>query len=161
MNDVKRAGSRPLSAVFILYLVVVALLTLAPPPLSQSNGLSGINLIPVIPSIQCFVPDPGQPPTAHFCYRIMLGNVMLFVPFGLLLPLVSARRVTIGVLLITTAAASFAIEALQYAGTLLGSPRWSDIDDVLLNLVGAIGGYAILLTTQLIFRLVRPRPELS
>lgn len=161
MKDVEHAGSRALSAVFIFYLALVALLTLAPPPLSQSNGLSGINLVPLIPSIQCFVPDPGQPPTANFCYRIMLGNVVLFVPFGVLLPLVSARRITIGVLVITTVAASVAIEALQYAGTLLGSPRWSDIDDVLLNLVGAIAGYAILLVAQQILRSVRPPAELG
>lgn len=39
---------------------------------------------------------------------------------------------------------SVSIEVLQYAGRWAGSPRWSDVDDVIFNVFGALLGYLIL-----------------
>ena len=65
---------------------------MAPPPISPSNGYFGTNLVPIVRSISCFVPDPGQPSTIAFCTRIILGNIALFLPFGFLFPLVFTER---------------------------------------------------------------------
>lgn len=59
------------------------MLTLAPAPISMSNGLFGTHLVPVIHSINCFVPNPGQPSTAAFCLRTIVGNLVMFVPLGI------------------------------------------------------------------------------
>lgn len=68
----------------------------------------------------------------------VLGNLLAFVPLGCLLPLWSARLRSawaIGWLALLT---SVTIEVLQWGFTL----RVADIDDVILNVVGALIGYA-------------------
>jgi glycopeptide antibiotics resistance protein len=70
-----------------------------------------------------------------------LANVLLFVPFGLLLPLEwnelrSALRIAIA-----GAAVSLVIEAGQY---FVGTGRETSTTDVALNVLGALTGYALL-----------------
>jgi len=70
-----------------------------------------------------------------------IGNILLFIPLGILLPLVFAnikRFIQIFFLLFM---GSFTIEILQYV-TLLGV---FDIDDIILNILGGILGYLILI----------------
>lgn len=62
----------------------------------------------------------------------LAGNVVLFVPLGLLVGLI-ARRWWVGAL--AGAATSVLVEVLQHS---LG--RSVDVDDVLLNLIGAVAG---------------------
>ena len=129
---------------FAIYAFVLAIATLAPPPISPSNGYFGTNLIPIAHSISCFVPDPGQPSTTAFCTRIILGNIALFLPFGLLFPLVFRSWHSTKSVVLAALAVSALIELLQYAGRWVGSPRWSDVDDVIFNVIGALLGYLIL-----------------
>ncbi|MDQ3242158.1 MAG: VanZ family protein [Gemmatimonadota bacterium] len=139
-------------ACFVAYVFGVGVLTIAPPPLSRSNGLSGTNLIPLLNSIGCFVPDPGQPSTSLFCLQTIFGNLMMFLPLGFLLPLVSPRTHSLKTVLATAFLASLGIEAAQFAGSWLGSPRWTDVDDILLNVMGALVGYTILRMGQAVTR---------
>lgn len=65
-------------------------------------------------------------------------NILMFVPFGILLPTVFQRfrrfwKTTLGALCITVA-----IETLQYF-----TGRSADIDDVIMNVLGAMAGYGI------------------
>lgn len=143
---------------FTIYMIAMVIATLAPPPISPSNGYPGINLVPVMRSISCFVPDPGQPSTTAFCTRIILGNIALFVPFGLLFPLVFRKWDSVKAVVVGAIALSVSIEVLQFAGRFLGSPRWSDVDDVLFNVLGAIFGYVILVLIELAARWGRRRP---
>ena len=128
---------------FAFYVILLGVVTLAPPPFSPSNGHSGTNFLPLLPSIRCFVPNPGQPPTTEFCIRTIMGNIAMFVPLGLMLPLISRKHLSAGRLLVVALIASVAIELLQYTGSRFGSARWSDVDDILFNLVGALIGYAL------------------
>jgi glycopeptide antibiotics resistance protein len=139
----KSLAAGAVSWCFTVYVILVDLLTLAPPPLSRSNGLFGANIVPVIYSIRCFVPNPGQPSTTAFCLRTITGNLVMFVPLGIMLPLLSERWASAKVVLTAALMASVSIELLQYAERWLGSPRWSDIDDVLLNVTGALLGYGL------------------
>jgi glycopeptide antibiotics resistance protein len=73
----------------------------------------------------------------------MVRNVVVFVPLGLLLPLivgdVPARRVLLYGFLV-----SFTMEALQFANAVAGhGGHIADINDLLANTVGAIIGYGI------------------
>ena len=73
-----------------------------------------------------------------FCFHFF-GNTGWFVPLGLLLPML---RPKVGALqaLLTGAAFSALLEALQW----LLKTGCTDIDDVILNALGALTGYAIL-----------------
>ena len=126
------------------YVVLLGVVTLAPPPMSLSNGLWGLNLVPLVNSVRCFVPNPGQPSTTAFCIRTILGNVVIFVPFGMLLPLMWHRMSSVQRVALSALVVSSSIEILQYAGRRFGNPRWSDVDDVIFNVLGAMLGYAML-----------------
>ena len=143
---------------FTIYAVVLVIATLAPPPISPSNGNFGTNLVPIIHSIRCYVPDPGQPSTTAFCTRIIIGNIALFFPFGLLFPLVFRKWDSAAAVALAAFASSVVIEVLQYGGRWLGSPRWSDVDDVLFNVAGALFGYGILRMVQGVARWSGRRP---
>ena len=69
----------------------------------------------------------------------LAGNVAAFIPMGFLLPAVWPRLRRFGRTVAVSACAIAALEALQYA-TVRGA---ADVDDLLLNLVGAALGYAI------------------
>jgi glycopeptide antibiotics resistance protein len=133
-------------ALFAGYVIALALITLAPPPLSPSNGAFGVNLVPLVNSVRCFVPVPGQPPTAHFCIRTIAGNIGMFVPFGLMAPFIAPRLSSAKAIVVAAVATSAGIETLQAIGQLIGSARWADIDDVIFNVAGAMIGYLFLST---------------
>lgn len=65
------------------------------------------------------------------------GNVLMFVPLGLLLPWLSARLRKLWRTLLASAAMIAAVEILQ----LLSLRGFGDVDDLLLNLIGCTLGY--------------------
>ena len=72
-----------------------------------------------------------------FMYHTV-GNMLWFIPLGGLLPALS-QRFRIGKILLMAALLSLSIECMQF---LLGTGV-SDIDDVILNALGALAGYGI------------------
>ena len=71
----------------------------------------------------------------------LFGNVIMFVPLGLLMPAVYPRLARWWRTLLVTAGAIIAVELTQML-TLLGT---CDIDDLILNLLGAAMGYGCFL----------------
>ncbi|MEO5589476.1 MAG: VanZ family protein [Gemmatimonadaceae bacterium] len=145
--------SRIAVILFVVWLIVVAAVTLTPLPYSMSEPHYGLNLTPVVNSIRCFSPVPGQPSTMPFCVRTLLGNVLMFVPLGLLLPLVWRRHATLAGIVGVSFAASVLIELVQFAERSIGVGRWTDVDDVLLNVLGAVIGFSLLVVGQRLTRL--------
>ena len=75
----------------------------------------------------------------------MVGNLLLLLPVGLLGPIVLPWMDRWLRVLVASLALSTAIELAQ-----LGIPdRSAEVDDVLLNVVGAILGYAVLLVLRI------------
>ena len=74
-----------------------------------------------------------------------VGNMLLFVPFGLLLPMASNRFRRLGYLLLISVIASITIELLQLIQQVLFVTSWRvvDIDDVIANTLGAAIGWYI------------------
>jgi len=138
------AGHEVLLWVLFIYLVFVAAVTVVPIPIStdRSDQPYYINLVPVMKSLQCFLPhQKDRSELRMFCLKNVIGNVALFLPFGGLLPVLfrpfrSGRRVLIAALLF-----SASIETIQYFERFFGSIRSVDVDDVLLNTIGALIGY--------------------
>jgi glycopeptide antibiotics resistance protein len=107
----------------------------------DSNAHRPYNLIPLVTISKYFLAEQMS-----LLRRVgnILGNVYLFVPIGLLLPLVCRRANNIWKILFISLILSIFFEAAQYA---LASGS-ADIDDVILNTLGGISGL-------LIFRLIR------
>jgi glycopeptide antibiotics resistance protein len=85
--------------------------------------------------------------------RILAGNVAVFVPIGLLLPVAAPRLASWPRMIAAALAVSVAIESGQLAVSLvLGfSYRVTEIDDVILNVPGVLAGFVLYLAA------LRPR----
>lgn len=81
-----------------------------------------------------------QGPIAQIAFYNLAGNIVLFIPFGLFIPLLWQRFRSIGTMLIVSFCIPLFIEGTQY---FIG--RSSDIDDILLNAIAILWGYGLYL----------------
>jgi len=133
-----------LLASLFLYLVFLAAVTIVPLPISRFRNHSSedINLVPIVRSLKCFLQKQTErPESAMFCIENVIGNIALFLPLGAILPLTSDRFDSIQRVVVVGFILSLGIEAMQLLWRYFGSFRSVDIDDVLLNTVGACVGY--------------------
>ena len=140
-----------LVATFAGYLIVVAGLTIVPTRLLrlQSPHSDHVNVIPFEYSFTCLRLARRRPPDLMtFCLRNTIGNVILFLPLGILLPLIDIRFRSLTKVIFTAAGLSLGIETIQFLLRFIGSGRAVDIDDVLLNTLGACLGYALFRITN-------------
>jgi glycopeptide antibiotics resistance protein len=138
------AGRELLLTLLFLYLVFLAALTVVPIPMSRfrAHGTNDLNLVPVLNSLKCFSPGVvGRRNVLLFCLQNMAGNVLLFLPLGILLPSVSAKFDSLARVLAVAFALSAFVEAVQFMSRLIGTFRTVDVDDVLLNTLGAAVGF--------------------
>jgi glycopeptide antibiotics resistance protein len=130
---------------FVAYLAGLAVATLTPNRSSRlvAAGSGGIELHPNLTSLICSSANMPEGSKARaFCVRNAKGNVMLFFPLGLLIPLVWRRlRFWTGVQI--AIALSISIELVQYLSSALGSYRAVDVNDVVLNVFGACLGLVL------------------
>lgn len=77
--------------------------------------------------------------------RLFVGNILVFVPFGVLAPIVWPRLNGLGRMALAGLLLSLTIELGQLAVslTLRSWVRMSDVDDVLLNVPGVLLGFAL------------------
>ena len=147
----RRRGQHPslsrelLLTCFFLYLVFLAAVTIVPLPMSRARTPQpdDVNLIPILPLLKCFkLPSSGIPESRRFCLQNLLGNIALFFPAGILPPLVFDGINSLQRVLLLAMLASVGIELTQYVSRSFGSYRYVDINDVILNVLGACLGYA-------------------
>ncbi|WP_373430782.1 VanZ family protein [Streptomyces sp. B3I8] len=134
----------------VAFAAVLARLTLEPSPASVS--LTHSNLHPGR-SLRAYAEQPGL----RDAVKQIGGNVLLGVPFGVLLPVLSPGTRHLLRVLLVTALVMLAVELVQGA---LITGRAFDIDDVILNTTGALIGH--LLLGRRMGRAVharRPRPK--
>jgi glycopeptide antibiotics resistance protein len=139
----------------IVYLDVLLSLTLLPFPLPpyqvQAGDCAFLLLVPfgtIWPAVQT--------PFNSFEWYFLAGNLLAFVPVGVLVPMFrpTDRRPWLTVL-IAGCGLSLVIELGQLVGSVVVgfNYRQADVDDVIVNTLGALAGYALLVGTR---RLVRP-----
>jgi glycopeptide antibiotics resistance protein len=137
--------------IFVVYLAGLATATLIPNHNSRSaaKAAMGIDLRPNLASLTCSSATLPRGSTAQaFCVHNARGNVMLFFPLGILMPLVWKRlRFWSGIQI--AIAVSVAIELVQYLST-GWSNRNADVNDVVLNVLGASLGLAIVFLLRLL-----------
>jgi len=137
--------------IFVVYLSGLATATLIPNRNSRSaaQAAMGIDLHPNLASLTCSSAILPRGSTAQaFCLHNAKGNVMLFFPLGILMPLVWKRvRFWSGIQI--AIAVSVAIELVQYL-SMGWSNRNADVNDVVLNVFGAFLGLAIVFLLRLL-----------
>jgi glycopeptide antibiotics resistance protein len=127
--------------------------------------IAGVLAIVIVPVAATRVVHPGVPPNnftplrtiretidAIFLYPDDLirhdtanlgGNILLFIPAGFLLPFFFARLRTFVRTALAAALLSAMIELTQLLSRKIGVVRTVDVDDVILNTLGACVGYVI------------------
>jgi glycopeptide antibiotics resistance protein len=77
--------------------------------------------------------------------RVLVGNVLAFVPFGVFLPLIWPGRRSLIAVVTAGLAISLVAETMQLAlSVAMGSPyRVADVDDVIINVLGVALGYGL------------------
>jgi VanZ family protein len=141
--------------IVILYLSGLAAATLAPNhnPRLRAEPMAGVELRPNLATLTCstaVLPRGSQAP--HFCGYNAKGNIALFFPLGILIPLVWTRvRFLKGIGI--AIALSVTIEIVQYASRAWGSYRAADINDVVLNVFGAALGMTLVFLLRMLHRI--------
>ncbi|MEU2283308.1 VanZ family protein [Streptomyces sp. NPDC013178] len=121
-------------AFMVAFAVVLARITLAPSPASEA--LVHSNLRPGR-SLRAYLDQPEL----RDAVKQIGGNLLLGVPFGILVPVLAPRtRGPLRVLLLTASV----MLLVEFAQGALVTGRAFDIDDVILNTAGALIGYLLL-----------------
>jgi VanZ family protein len=132
-------------AAMVGFAAVLARLTLEPSPASEA--LTHNNLHPGR-SLDAYLSQPGL----RDAVKQVGGNVLLGVPFGVLLPMLAPKTRGLLRVVLLTAVVMLLVEVVQGAFI---TGRAFDIDDVILNTTGALVGY--LLLGRRLGRAVHPR----
>lgn len=135
---------------FALYIILLIRITLLPIILISYNFSISfedlpINFIPIIPLIDNLLPID----TMHIFLIIKntFGNILLFIPFGFLAPLIFKKITNLKYIILSSFMISLSIELLQLIENIISiseNTRITDINDIILNVLGAILGYIIL-----------------
>ncbi|MFD0050935.1 VanZ family protein [Actinomycetes bacterium NPDC127524] len=143
-----------LQFVIVIYLLLVVSVTLFPLALWIEPDLQAlkyaVNLVPLISIFH----DISQIGIAYggdsvFMMKLILrnvgGNVLMFVPLGILAPMLWQKFRRLKSILLLGVLMSIGIEFLQFFELLVSSEmgRTVDIDDVICNTAGAILGYVL------------------
>lgn len=138
---VRRAPARraALEAFFVGYMAVLLYVVFLPLPMRAGDTGSAwgfVNLVPARTVVGIARDFPG------LVVQQLLGNVVLFVPLGFLLPMLSTRCRRAAITAAVGLSVSVGIELVQLALLLtLAARRSVDVDDVVLNVAGACLGY--------------------
>ena len=137
---------------FIVYLCGLAAATLNPHDRARMGtpAMPGIELHPNLETLACSSAKlPSGSRERFFCMYNAKGNVLLFIPLGFLIPLIWRRLRFRNVILIAVGV-SIGIETLQYISRVWGSYRLADINDVILNSLGACVGLVFVSVLRLL-----------
>lgn len=128
-----------LISVFFLYLAEVFWNTLSLDIFIMPLQLRGnINLVPIVGIIKMATSmiQSANP----WSFINLFGNMALFIPFGLFLPLLFPNADAAWKIILSGLCLSLSIEIWQ-----LFLPRASDVDDLILNISGTLVGYLLFL----------------
>ena len=131
-----------LLAALVVYAVVVATITVIPGRATTDNA-TRVNLLPLMSVMACVTGTDGPPEAPQYCVKNVVGNVLLFMPFGALLPALIRRLRSATAVVVFALVISASTEAVQFAEQRIGVGRTVDIDDVLWNVLGGYVGYRL------------------
>jgi glycopeptide antibiotics resistance protein len=135
----------------VLYVILVGWLTLTPSPGTPNTApdwMPYASLEPVLANLWIVTRHPEYLEFIDLdALKHVVGNVLLFIPLGWLLPVLWDGKISAGRIVAVAASTSLTLELWQ-----LSIPgRMSTIDDVILNALGAGLGAMILSQVQRVF----------
>ena len=135
---------------FIAYIGSVVAVTIVPATISGFNDSNAtrLNIVPIINTVKEYNLSLAEPDgnATRAAIENITGNLMLFIPMGIFLPLLVKKIDSLKKLLITCLCCSFIIEMIQFFLRSFGTFRTADIDDVILNTVSGLLGWLIYAT---------------
>lgn len=121
------------------------MITVMPLPMTRQRGarLGHINITPVVNTAKQFEAILARGTRSMMVHSLenIVGNIILFIPLGICLPMVWPRYFSFKRVLLAAFLFSLSIELTQLFSRHLGIYRSVDVDDVILNTIGAILGY--------------------
>lgn len=145
--------------IFFLYIIALAAITIVPLSFAihKTPSPDDINLIPFKTIIRTIRHSMhGQRFRPSMLFENTAGNIVLFLPLGFLLPLVAKKINSVTAIFFIALLYSSLIEFIQYIERSFGAYRSVDIDDVILNTLGALVGWYFLRLVRWIFG-VKPK----
>ena len=131
--------------IFYVYITCVLMVTIMPLPMTRhaTPNLDRINIVPIVNTLKEFLAtfSRGRRFMKVLALENVLGNIVLFFPIGVLLPLLSARFHSFKKVVLVAFLFSFSIEFTQWIWQHFGNYRSVDIDDIILNTLGGVLGY--------------------
>lgn len=142
---------------FYIYAIGVMSLTIFPLPFERfkTPNEDGINTTPVIKTLRGLSKIQSNQDTlsSEHIFQNIFGNIILFIPLGIFLPLLFHRCRSLKKVIIISSLCSLSIELTQLILRQFEIYRTVDIDDVILNTLGAILGF--ILINSLYFKRVK------
>jgi glycopeptide antibiotics resistance protein len=159
VNVLKRLYKTLLWIGFTIYLAILTKLILFKLPITLSYfisylneleqiGYGSTNIIPFHTIQEYLFQDNANISTRM---KNIVGNIIGFIPFGFLLPLLSTKFSSFKKIFVATSCLSFTYEGAQFMFPIFGN---FDIDDLILNTLGGILGYV---TLKLFKRLIQKK----
>lgn len=140
---VKLPFSNSVFVLVICYIISVAAITIIPVPYTEHFKPNTINLVPVANTIENLM-SPAKRQSRLLAADVainILGNILMFMPLGLIIPALFPQINNYKKMAMVAMGLSILIEIIQYFSRLIGNYRQVDIDDVILNTIGALAGY--------------------
>lgn len=134
----------------VLFIYILCLISITFFPLNIMFGREhkwvSLNLIPVIGTVKEVTNITNNPNMHNFMIKFWIkniaGNLLLFFPLGILLPLLWERFRNLTKVIIFAFCLTLSIEILQLLLGYIGNVgRAFDIDDIILNTAGALLGF--------------------
>ena len=135
------------SFLFYIYAIAVLSLTIIPLPFArfEKPNEDGINIIPIVHIVRDLLEllTPQKTIIKEHTIQNIIGNIILFIPLGIFLPLLIDKYRCINKVILAAFICSVSIELIQLILRQFEIYRSVDIDDVILNTLGALLGFMI------------------
>lgn len=143
--------------IFFLYLIALATITIVPLSFAihKTPSPDDINLIPFKTTWNAIRHAAHQRFRPSGLFENTPGNIVMFLPLGFLLPLVAKKINSSTAIFLVALLCSASIELIQYIERSYGAYRSVDIDDVILNTLGALLGWLFLRLARSVFGVKR------
>ena len=139
-----RLGRNTLFAISVLYAVAIVMITVVPMRVTDDR-VTRVNVVPLTSVAACIKQADGLH-IPRRCIGNVLGNVLLFVPFGVLFTAITRRYESPVFLVIAASLLSISIEAIHTPSERCRSVEpWISMI-ALWNTIGAYLGFAVLRT---------------
>ena len=131
---------------FQVYLALLISVTLFPLRIGDIKVNLLVNFIPIVNSVKDLMMTINS--MGFFMVKFwiinILGNIILLAPLAFIMPIISKKFRSLKYVVILCFCTSLFIEFLQFLSLFIGNLRSVDIDDVILNTLGAFIGFGAL-----------------